>query len=167
MMRQKTHDYLSVLKHRSGNNIHYSSNLELTAPMVASSPPVANPAVSISRKQIHDHALAALPAIHRSSKPTSRVVNVSFVINGNVAEMEHYHREHTTPLSAKLRLDTLITVANDLKGMGCDEVLTHVFIPGRNSAAGQDQPVLMKIDGWISYLCAYESPNEFAGQQPL
>jgi len=122
---------------------------------------------SISRRQIHHDTLDMLSPNHRSSMPSSRVATLSFVVKGNVAMMEHYHREHNTPLSAKLRLETLIIAAGDLKKMGCDNVLTHVFIPGRTGAAGKDAPVMLNIDDWVAYLSTYKSPNEFAAQSPL
>ena len=126
------------------------------------------PIVSIiSREQISHSELASLSPTRRSNRLNLPVATVSFVIKGAVAEMEHYHREHETPLSGKLRLDTLILAAADLKEMGCDAVLTHVFIPGRNAEAGKNAPVTVKIEDWISYLRIYKSPSEFDGKQLL
>jgi len=168
MMRKKTHDYLSVLRSRMGSHVSYLSNLELTASSRFTPLSYASPVVcTISRKQLSHSELGSLQPNYRSSGSTRRVATVSFMINGKVAEMDYYHREHDTPISAKLRLETLIIAAGDLKKMGCDDVLTHVFIPGRTGAAGKDAPVMMNIDDWVAYLHAYKSPNEFAAQSPL
>ena len=153
-------DYFSVQKTMSANYIQYTSGLELVAGP-------HSPKNTIARQQINHGAIQGIPVHVRSSKPNLRLAIVSFIPKGKVAEMDIYHREHHIPLSSSLRINTLIIAANDLKQMGYQQVLTHVFIPGRRGDAGMDQPVKMKIDDWVAHLQNYESPNDFSKKLPL
>ena len=167
MMKQKTHDYFTVLKDRRGSIVTYVSQLELSAPSRLIFGHVSGTSEVLFRKRIHHKELDLLPSHSRAGRPTPRVANASFVIKGKVAEMDVYHRAHATPLSKERRINTLILAAFDLKKMGCESVLTHVFIPGRKGAAGHNKPVEMKIDAWVAYLRTYGRPSEFSGQAPL
>jgi len=167
MMQRKTHDYFTVLKSMDLNFVTYVSQLELTAHSKHVSGHSTGTSDILFRKRIRHKELDSLSFHRRSGGPNQRVANVSFVIKGKVAEMEIYYREHSTPLSSERRINTLILAAFDLKKMGCNMVLTHVFIPGRTSVAGKDEPVMMNIDDWIAYLRIYKSPGEFSARPPL
>jgi len=177
--------HFSVGKDKVGNSVKYFSNLEITLISESTESSMrkhddihiiskkrdfnyyVGGARLLSRKQVHLNMHDSIPSHHYASMPSSRVVSVNFVINNGVATMEHYLRESETPFSKEFCLETLIMVADDLKEMGCNSVLTQVFIPGKNSSAGKDKPVLINIDKWIDYLHVYKSPSEFAKQSPL
>ena len=153
-------DYFTVQKSVTGKFVQYQSRLEL----------LAGPDSKENHlfRQIINHSdIKNIPPNIRSSKPNLTLVTANFILKGKLAAMDTYHREHHIPLSSRLRLNTLIIAANDLKQMGCESVLTYVFIPGRRGDAGLNQPVKMKIDDWIGYLRSYGSPNDFSRMLPL